>query len=211
MKFEIKNRWTGSVQFTADIEATEDTPLSVKIGLAVRKAAAEGGAYLKGAYLEGADLKGAYLEGADLKGADLKGADLKGAYLKGAYLEGADLKGAYLEGADLKGVKFWDDVPVIPNIHQAVYAAASAPNALDMSTWHHSCGTTHCRAGWVITLAGDAGKKLETIMGTAVAAAMIYAKSDPNLGLIPDFYASNPIALNDMRRRAEAEAEKQAA
>ena len=176
MKFEIKNRWTGSVQFTADIEATEDTPLSVKIGLAVRKAAAEGGAYLKG-----------------------------------AYLEGADLKGAYLEGADLKGVKFWDDVPVIPNIHQAVYAAASAPNALDMSTWHHSCGTTHCRAGWVITLAGDAGKKLETIMGTAVAAAMIYAKSDPNLGLIPDFYASNPIALNDMRRRAEAEAEKQAA
>ena len=27
---------------------------------------------------------------------------------------------------------------------------------LDMSTWHR-CGTTHCRAGWAITLAGAAG------------------------------------------------------
>lgn len=36
MQFEIKNRWTGAVQFVAEIDATEDTLLSVRIGLAVR-------------------------------------------------------------------------------------------------------------------------------------------------------------------------------
>lgn len=34
--FSIKNRWTGEVQFTAKIDASEDTPLGVKIGLAVK-------------------------------------------------------------------------------------------------------------------------------------------------------------------------------
>ena len=36
MKFEIKNRWTGEVKFTAEIDAVESTPLSLKIGLAVK-------------------------------------------------------------------------------------------------------------------------------------------------------------------------------
>ena len=30
MKYEILNRWTGAVQFTAEIEANEDTPLGVR-------------------------------------------------------------------------------------------------------------------------------------------------------------------------------------
>ena len=57
MKYEIKNRWTGSVQFTAEIECAEDAPMSVKIGLS--------GLW---GYKNGADLYGAYLDGADLVG-----------------------------------------------------------------------------------------------------------------------------------------------
>ena len=112
----------------------------------------------------------------------------------------AVLRGAVLSGAVLS------DVPFIKDIHQAVYLAASVPpEALDMSTWHR-CETTHCRAGWVITLAGDSGKALEWAMGTPAAAAIIYMKSDPQLERVPDFYASNAEALADMKRLAEKEA-----
>ena len=117
MKFEIKTRWSGKVAFAAEIEADDNTPLRVKIGLAVKWAVKTGadlsganltganlsGAYLSGAYLSGAYLSGAYLSGADLSGADLSGAYLSGAYLSGAYLSGADLSGADLSGADLSG------------------------------------------------------------------------------------------------------------
>ncbi len=231
MKFEIKNRWTDNVQFTAEIECSESSPLSLKLGLALKWGVKEGadlegadlkgadlegadlkGADLKGANLKGADLKGANLKGADLEGANLKGADLKGADLKGADLEGANLKGADLEGADLKGANLKGadlegaDIPNIENIHQKVFAAASSSeNALDMSQWH-KCETAHCRAGWVIHLAGEEGYKLEEKLGsTPLAAALIYQKSDPDLERVPDFYATNVLALKDMKKRAEAE------
>ena len=138
------------------------------------------------------------LRGADLRGADLSGADLSDADLSGAVLRGADLSGAVLRGAEC---------PIkIENIHQAVYAAASKPGALRMESWHHECGTAHCRAGWVVTLAGEGGKALEWAMGTPAAAAMIYMASDPKLGRVPDFYCDNETALADMQRLAEAEA-----
>jgi hypothetical protein len=65
MQFDIKNRVTGAVQFTAKIECTDDAPLPLKIGLAAKWAASHG------AYLSGANLIGAYLIGASLSGADL--------------------------------------------------------------------------------------------------------------------------------------------
>jgi uncharacterized protein YjbI with pentapeptide repeats len=143
--------------------------------------------------------KRANLISADLRGAYLICADLRGAYLSGAYLRGADLRGAYLRDAG------W--MPIIPNIHSSVYAAASAEGALDMGAWHRNgfCSTTHCRAGWVTHLAGGAGRVMDGIMGTAAAAALIYAKSDPNMERVPDFYASNEDALADMKRLADAE------
>ena len=88
MQFQIRNLFTGDVQFTAGIEADENTPLSIKIGLAVRWA------YKTGADLSGADLSGANLRSANLRSADLSGADLSGANLRGANLIGADLIGA---------------------------------------------------------------------------------------------------------------------
>jgi hypothetical protein len=86
--------------------------------------------------------------------------------------------------------------PVIADIHQTVYAAASAPKALDMRHWH--CGTTHCRAGWVVTLAGEEGKALEEATSTLHAAMLIYRASDPTWRM-SDFLASNESALNDMK------------
>ena len=172
MKFDVLNRWTRAVQFSAEISCDECAMPWVKVGLAVRWAR----------------LRGAVLTGAVLTGADLTGADLTR----------ADLRGAVLTGADLTGV------PIIPTIHQAVYVAASAEGALDMSAWH--CGTSHCRAGWVTTLAGDAGRALEDRIGTPAAATLIYLASDPMLGRVPDFYCDNEIALADMKRLAEEEA-----
>ncbi len=105
VKFEIKNRWTGSVLFEYEKEnnTLKDTvEQAIKRGADLEGANLEG-AYLRGADLEGANLEGAYLRGADLGGADLEGANLGGAYLRGAYLEGANLEGADLEGANLEG------------------------------------------------------------------------------------------------------------
>ena len=125
------------------------------------------------------------------------------AVLRGADLRGAVLRGAVLRDADLS--RGLSGVPFIKDIHQTVYAAASKPGCLDMSSWHY-CETTHCRAGWVVTLAGEGGKALEWAMGTPAAAAMIYLKSDPSIEKIPDFYADNDDALEDMKRLAELEA-----
>ena len=142
-------------------------------------------------------VSGAVLSGADLSGAILSGADLRDAVLSGVDLRGAILSGVDLRDADLRGV------PKIENIHKAIYEAVSKPGALDMSTWH-TCETTHCRAGWVVTLAGEAGAAMEFCMGTPAAAALIYLKSDPKLEKIPDFYADDETALADMKRLAEA-------
>jgi len=116
-----------------------------------------------------------------------------------AVLRGADLRGAVLRGAVLCGAP---ECLKIKDIHKVVYEAASQPNALDMSDWH-TCNTTHCRAGWVVHLAGEAGKVLEWVHGTPAAAAIIYMLSDPELERIPDFYCTNEEALEDMKRLAE--------
>ena len=163
------------------------------------------GASLRNASLDGASLRNASLDDASLRNASLDGASLVGASLVGASLVGASLRNASLDGASLVGGKIGDCPVKIENIHQAVYRAAAAPKALDMSTWH-TCDTTHCRAGWVIALAGDGGKVLEFALGTPTAAAIIYAASDPKLERIPDFYCGNAEALADMERLALAEA-----
>ena len=259
MKYDILNRWTGKVQFTADIDCPESAVHSVKVGLAVLLAFKTGasliganldgarlngarldsaslieasligarlnganlnnanldganlvgarldGARLDGACLDGASLNGARLNGANLNNANLDGANLVDASLNGASLVGARLNGARLNGARLIGVNLdkanlGAGVPVIPDVHRVVYEAASVPGALDMEQWH--CGTAHCRAGWIVTLAGEAGMHLEERMGTAAAAAAIYLASDPHIGRMPDFYASNDEALADMQARA---------
>jgi hypothetical protein len=102
IKFDVKNRFTGAVQFTAEIDCGDDASPGIKLGLAVTWAKKED------ANLRGADLRGADLRGADLWDANLRGADLWDANLRGADLGGADLRGADLRGADLWGANLWD-------------------------------------------------------------------------------------------------------
>jgi len=100
MNFEIKNRFTGEVQFIASIQAKKDDAISVKVGLAVRWAI-ENKADLSGADLSRADLSGADLSRANLSGADLSRANLSRANLSRANLSRADLSWADLSRANL--------------------------------------------------------------------------------------------------------------
>ncbi len=93
-------------------------------------------------------------------------------------------------------------VPVIPDIHRAVYAAATkTPDSLNMSDWH-ACETTHCRAGWVVHLAGEAGYELQRRFDPVLAAMKIYDAS--GYAISPcRFFDSKEAALADMKRLAE--------
>ena len=111
------------------------------------------------------------------------------------------------EKNDLKGdpESTWNGPPPIPkieNIHKRIYGAASIPpEALEMGKWH-SCGTTHCRGGWAVHLAGDPGYALEKFHGTLLAAQLIYRES--GYAISPcRFFDSNEDALADMKRLAE--------
>ena len=187
MAIEIKHRLSGETLFTSSTA----TDLASAV-----KEAVEANAYLRGANLRGANLRGANLEGADLEGANLRGADLRG-----ANLEGANLEGAYLEGANLEGLP---PLPKVARIDSKILAAIEAGGKLNMESWHE-CGTTHCRGGWAVTLAGEKGRALEKATSTELAAILIYQKSRPGKP-IPDFFASNEDAMADIRACAKAEA-----
>jgi uncharacterized protein YjbI with pentapeptide repeats len=181
-------------------------------------------ANLAGAYLAGANLADADLAGADLAGADLAGANLADANLAGAYLADANLADADL--ADAKNVPACTaavnpsepyerkptaerraehvqryrernpDVPVVQGLDAKILGVIdSGKGKLNMSTWH-TCKTTHCRAGWAITLAGEAGLALEAKYGPQRAGTMIYRAST---GFVPHFFASDERALEDIR------------
>jgi hypothetical protein len=96
------------------------------------------------------------------------------------------------------------EIPRIEGIHGKVYAAASRPQALRMNNWH-SCDTTHCRAGWVIHLAGEAGYALEKRFDPVCAAMRIYEASGFDISPCR-FFDSNEAALADMKKLAEEEA-----
>ena len=81
--------------------------------------------------------------------------------------------------------------------------AVSAPRALNMSKWH-TCATTHCRAGWVVTLAGKEGKALEDWYSTPHAAMLIYFASDPAMKYVPNWYDNDERALLDIKKLAGA-------
>jgi Pentapeptide repeats (8 copies) len=192
MKFEVKNRFTGDVQFTAEIECAEDESTSFKLGLAVKWAIKSG----------------VNLSRADLSGVNLSGANLSDAYLSGANLSGVNLSGADLSGADLSRAKKIapEEIPVIPNIDAAILAAIEGGGKLDMAAWHgpddHWCGTTHCRAGWAIHLGGEKGKALQDKVGPNVAGALIYAASRPGKPT-PWFFASTDTAMADIVKCAK--------
>jgi hypothetical protein len=95
------------------------------------------------------------------------------------------------------------EIPIIPDIHKRIYERVSQPGALDMGSWH-ACETTHCRAGWVVHEAGEAGYALEKFHNTALAAQLIYRASGYEIN--PSrFYDPADVAMADMKRLAEGE------
>lgn len=105
-------------------------------------------------------------------------------------------------------------VPVVKDLDAEILKAIERGGKLNMDTWHgrpcpvlpgesrlraQACGTTHCRAGWAIHLAGEAGIALESIMGPEAAGKCIYLAST---GFVPDFYAGNEEAMEDIKRCA---------
>ena len=218
MTFTIKHRHNGSVLFTSETAANRRGATLEAVAQKIN---------LTGAVLTGADLRSADLRGADLRSADLTGADLTGAVLTGAVLRGAVLTGAVLTGADLTGADLRSadltgadrltieqitgkptPVPKIDNIHQKLLIAVTTEGCkLDMSNWHdNTCKTSHCRAGWVVTLAGTEGEVLEDKIGTPAAAMRIYLKSDPGMDKLPEWFADNESAMADIVRCAQLEA-----
>ena len=71
-----------------------------------------------------------------------------------------------------------------------------------MGNWH-TCETTHCRAGWVVHLAGAEGKKIEDFYGTCLGAQLIYRESGYEINPCR-FFDNNKDSMADMKRLAEA-------
>ena len=72
-----------------------------------------------------------------------------------------------------------------------------------MSDWH-TCDTTHCRAGWIVHLAGAAGYALEARHNTELAAMLIARESGAPINPAR-FYDNDAYALADMKRMAGVE------
>lgn len=88
-----------------------------------------------------------------------------------------------------------DRLQPLLRLDRAVLSAVEAPGcSLYMGSYHH-CETTHCRAGWAITL-HPLGRDLEAAFGPWLAGAVIYQVST---GRVPNFFASDEAALADIR------------
>jgi hypothetical protein len=101
IKFDVLNRWSQNVQFTAEIDCKKGELNSIKLSLAV-KWALKNKVDLRGANLRGANLRDANLRDANLSDANLSDANLSYANLRDANLSYANLRDANLSDANLR-------------------------------------------------------------------------------------------------------------
>ena len=189
MKFEIKNRFTGAVLFTCELPPDiAAKPLGEQRGYALRAAVSAR------ANLAGADLARANLADA-LNVPETNGSEsIQSATAK---QERPPRKTDAERAADFRARN--PDIPVIESLDAKILAAIEGgKGTLDMSTWH-KCETTHCRAGWAITLAGKAGAEPEEKYGPHHAGRLLCRAAT---GRVPHFFASNERALEDIREQA---------
>jgi len=109
----------------------------------------------------------------------------------------------------------WDKVPIVENLHIKTLEAIENGQRLNMGDWHgesddemeepKNCDTTHCRAGFAVHLAGQAGYDLDTAIGTENAATLIIAKSCPWMVDMPNFYTDDDTALRQIEECASIE------
>ena len=117
MKFKVKNRYSGDVQFTADIDYDGEDE-AIALGLAV-KWAIKNNADLRDTDLSGANLRDAYLRSVDLRGANLRGVNLRGAFLIDADLRWVDLSCADMTNAILSSEKSLEDMKRLAEANDA--------------------------------------------------------------------------------------------
>lgn len=145
-------------------------------------------ANLSGAKLVAANLQAARLVRANLSYAVLERANLSNAHLIRANLQDTDLTRSDLfdttfNGANLKDAKFLKVKP-IPDIRGKVLKRLGRPGCqIFMQEWH-TCKTTHCLGGWIVTVHPE-GQLLESLYGTSAAASLILAACGET---IPDFF-----------------------
>lgn len=109
------------------------------------------------------------------------------------------LDSRYMTANDIAPESHSLPVPLVVNLDRKVLRAIETDptDSLYMGSWHQwvftdddkHCGTNHCRAGWAITLAGDAGRADEKqTRWSGVAGAMIYFRST---GRVPEFHTDD--------------------
>lgn len=100
-------------------------------------------------------------------------------------------------------------------VYQAIERGRRANKAfLEMCGWHGSCtlkgnnvecGTTHCHAGWINTVAGKLGEDLERVTNPRLAAIALLDAAYPGQP-IPDFHDTNAGAMRRIKRLARVKA-----
>jgi len=90
-------------------------------------------------------------------------------------------------------------------LHQKVLEEVSKEGQeLNMNNWH-TCSTTHCRAGWIVHIAGQEGYDLERKTDSSFAAQLILREStDIPIGL-HKFFWDKKSSMSDIIRCAELE------
>jgi len=223
MKIEIRSRYDRTkILWSCEAASLRDGVIAAVSARADLADANLAGANLADANLAGANLARADLADANLAGAYLADADLARAYLADANLAGASNKPASIadhqdpiepytrkltadsrHASMLRYRELHPNVPIVEHLDAKIMAGIESEKiVLDMDNWHGPdgwCGTTHCRAGTAIHLAGQAGYALEQELGPERAGRAIYLAST---GRCPHFFATTDRALADIRRCA---------
>jgi hypothetical protein len=85
-----------------------------------------------------------------------------------------------------KDKELWESVPKVDRLYSGILASVQADGLLDQSTFGPEeyftvCSTPMCIAGWTVHAAGPKGHQLKARYGFATAAALIHAKSRPDV------------------------------
>jgi len=212
---KILHCWDGRVLYSHTAEGAT-MPNALKAALAAGADLRDSnlsGSNLSGSNLSGSNLSGADLSGADLRDSDLRDSDLRDSNLRDSNLRDSNLRNSDLSGSDLRNSNLSDSLRrllAVPELDKKILAAIEAGQGkLEMGDWHgqNSCGTTHCRAGWAVTMAGPAGAVAEALLGTCAAGALIYAASYPTQRVPDFFHMDNYAVLANIRQRANQPAE----